>query len=51
MKIILSGGEHAGAELEWDKHGLLEDGREYVYVDEYIYVLVDEFQAVFYGMK
>ena len=49
--IILSGGIYGGLELQWDKIGILDDGREYTIINNLVYVKVSESQAVFYGLE
>ena len=44
----LSGGEHGGEEIAWQKDGLVEDGREFMLIGECAYVKVDEEVAVLY---
>lgn len=49
MEITLSGGNFGGEIIIWDKTGVLEDGREYMDIEGFIYAL-SGVSAVFYGM-
>lgn len=49
MQIILSGGDFGGEIVTWEKHGVLDDGREYMNVSGFIYALIGS-MAVFYGV-
>jgi len=45
---ILSGGDLGGQEIQWAASGTLPDGREYMTISGYIYILAGDF-AVFGG--
>ena len=49
MEITLSGGNFGGEIIIWNKTDILEDGREYMDIEGFIYALVGNV-AVFYGM-
>ena len=49
MQITLSGGNFGGEIVEWKAKGILDDGREFMEVEGFVYALIDNI-AVFYGM-
>ena len=48
--ITLSAGLFGGETIEWTAQGTVGDGREYMQIEDHIYVKVSDIQAVFYGL-
>jgi len=49
MEVILSGGNFGGEIVIWETDGILDDGREYMNIDGFLYALSSG-SAVFCGM-